>query len=113
MDAVVPEIDIELVAPDNDNIDDAPDKVKLVPIKACWAIAIPPAVVIDPPLVALVASVAILIPIPPINLSDPVIFEVDAVVPETDIELLAPDNDSIDVVFLREIEFYPVHKLKR
>jgi len=57
-----------------------PATLRLVPTQRLLAIAIPPATVIAPPLVELVASVVKEIPIPPDSVSAPVVEEVEDVV---------------------------------
>jgi hypothetical protein len=57
-----------------------PPTERSVPIKAFFATARPPAEVIVPPFVALVASVVFEIPTPPAMVKEPVVLEVEAVV---------------------------------
>ncbi len=68
---------------------------KVVPINAFFAIAIPPAVVIEPPFVTSVASVVLFIPIPPTNLKAPVELEVDEL--DRD-DVIPPFADNISVI---------------
>jgi hypothetical protein len=63
-----------------------PDRVvpnRVPPTYKALAMAAPPAVVSVPPLVLLVASVVFEIPIPPASVSAPVVFDVDAVDPDS------------------------------
>jgi hypothetical protein len=75
----------------------ADPNVVLPPTNSCFVIAIPPAVVREPPFVELVASVELLIPIPPESVSAPVVEVVLAVALDEVITPLPRETDPEEI----------------